>query len=95
MASSYLVMAKRIQQAQTVSGAANGALGYFYGQTDHIDRLLAIQEEWNSDESVDVQDKNTLDVIFVNYRPQVAALLAKIDAGIAAATTLETPSAEE
>ena len=95
MASSYLIMAKRIQQAQEVSNASNGSTGYFWGPTNHIEKLLAIQTEWNADEDVSVQDKNTLDALFVTYRPQVAALLAKIDAGIAAATTLETNSAEE
>lgn len=92
---SYIIIAKRIQQAQTVNGASQSSMHYFSGQTSSIDQLLAIQGEWNADSEVDTADKNTLDAIFVTLRPQVETLLAKIDAGIAAATTLETNSAEE
>ncbi len=92
---SYIIIAKRIQQAQTVNSASQSSLHYFNSQAGHIDQLLAIQEEWNGDSEVDTADKNTLDAIFVTLRPQVETLLAKIDAGIAAATTLETNSAEE
>lgn len=95
MASSYIVIAKRIQQAQNVSNASGSSLHYFSNQAAHLDTLLAIQGEWNADSEVDAADKNTLDAIFVTLRPQVETLLAKIDAGIAAATTLETNSAEE
>ena len=87
---SYIVIAKRIQQAQSVNAASQGSMTYFSSQANHIDHLLAIQEEWNGDSEVDTADKNTLDAIFVTLRPQVETLLAKIDAGIAAATTLET-----
>lgn len=95
MASSYIVIAKRIEQAKSVSQYAGGASMHFNFVTQDVDKLLAIQQEWSADETIDVQDKSTLDAIFVTYRPQIVALLAKIDAGIAAATTLEETSSEE
>ena len=95
MASSYLIMAKRLSQAQEVSRASTESANYFYGQNNFLDKLLATQSEWNEDNDVDSGDKNTLDAIFVTLRPQVEGLLAKIDAGIAAATTLDNNSTEE
>lgn len=92
---SYITVAKRIEQARSVSQYAGGATMHFNFVTQDVDKLLAIQQEWSTDETIDVQDKSTLDAIFVTYRPQIVALLAKIDAGIAAASTLETNSAEE
>lgn len=80
--SSYIVQAKRIQQAQQVSSASSSSESRFQGSVAEIQSLINIQDEWIGDTEVDPQDLNTLNAIFVTYKPQVENLLAKIEEGI-------------
>lgn len=82
---SYVTIAKRIDQAREVKQHAQSAENRFLGEKLHVQNLLGIQAEWHQDETVGAQDVSTIDAIFVTYRPQIAAILALIDEGIAAA----------